>query len=341
MVRVVPKKRAGFTLVELLVVIAIIAVLMGLLLPAIQKVREASQRISCMSNVRQIGIGSHSYHDRWGSMPPAWGYRGLGSAEANTFFHLLPFVDQGALYEQSALRNVNTGNPSGDDVYYYWWWGGANFNGGTIWGGPGVYGYVTAYNKPIKLYICPSDPTVPSDGMTSGWGGASYGFNFQVFGGIWNGVYPGYEDNLAKMPESFRDGVDQTILFTERLGYGAYNTAWTPSASVQILHFYPYVHQDNRHSPAIGAWGKLVGTYPGSYPQGAASAGWLPADQKFQVQPFPANVLCNPNLASTPHSSGIVVCMGNATSRIIGTSVDPNVWWPALTPSGRDYYKFE
>jgi prepilin-type N-terminal cleavage/methylation domain-containing protein len=124
------KPRGAFTLVELLVVLAILGVLMALLLPAVQAVREAARRASCHNNLRQIGLALHNYHDRSRTLPYGWDNRGsMWTA------HILPFVEQVSVYDTLVFDEHGLGNWEAD-------------------GGPNE----TACATVLPVYRCPSLP---------------------------------------------------------------------------------------------------------------------------------------------------------------------------------------
>jgi prepilin-type N-terminal cleavage/methylation domain-containing protein/prepilin-type processing-associated H-X9-DG protein len=144
--------RPGFTLIELLVVIAIIAVLIGLLLPAVQKVREAAARMACQSNLKQIGLAIHNYHDTEGYLPinrygdynasSAFGGAHFDSSSWSFLAVLLPYVEQNNLYR--------AGNIPGSIVT------ARGIHPGGLAGVPPLSG-CSAVSGVVKVYLCPSD----------------------------------------------------------------------------------------------------------------------------------------------------------------------------------------
>jgi prepilin-type N-terminal cleavage/methylation domain-containing protein len=175
---VTPGTRRGFTLFEVLVVLALLVLALGLLLPAVQKVREAAARIQCQNNLKQITLATINCADQHeGALPPAVGPYLKEASDETLFLHILPYLEQDNLYKNSA-----------DDKGNHSAWNNA------------VYSYR------IKIYECPSDGSAGAAQLYDGWlATGSYAANFLALGTV-----------SARFPASFTDGTSNTIVFTER-----------------------------------------------------------------------------------------------------------------------------
>ncbi len=295
--RTLMRKHRGFTLIELLVVIAIIAVLVGLLLPAIQKVREAANNASCKNNLKQIGIALQNYHDRNGAFPPGYismtktdgtdGGPGWGWAS-----QILDDVEQGTLGQQ------------------------IDFTKGLPMAPPAVVAQL------VKTYVCPSDPLKTpfpvnaNNGQSVQVAQANYVAMFgdgaiipSPTGGIGDGVF--YRNSHTRIADIL-DGTSNTVLVGERSGNLALAT-WTaalPGAKVPP------------GTPGITA------------PSGPAPVLVLGHTGTVASPSLPNSTLTDVAAFRSHHPGGVNFAFGDGSVRLVPFSIDPASWIGLGTRAG-------
>jgi len=315
-----PCVRGAFTLIELLVVIAIIATLIGLLLPAVQKVREAAARAACQSNLKQLGIAVHHFYDQNQTMPTYFGiYPTSNSASypwnnrktpyGSWFLHLLPYVEQDNVWKRvyndcqasgwnEPHYDVNPTYSSGGvvvDEYngHSYVYQSSNSSGGSGYHVDGIW-IGGVHEVPYKVLQCRSDPTNDSQGLVYGyWGGTNYLANFNAWGdpnsGLWSPPH-----NFAYI----QDGLSNTVLFGEG-----------------------YMNCDRVGRIALYSW------FYHSF-----GLNWYNQANTLMFQDHPPAATCDNWRAQSGHTGGMNVCLGDGSVRAVNASISQATWTAALLP---------
>jgi prepilin-type N-terminal cleavage/methylation domain-containing protein len=333
-----PTSRRAFTLIELLVVIAIIAVLIGLLLPAVEAVREASARTQCQNNLAQLGKAVHNFHDTFGRMPcyfgvfpPSGGSEYPDSPPENKrrmyggwFAHLLPYVEQNAVHQRAFadIQAALASEPAFNHDYYKTSSGGSpgsivtdQYNGHTYTYqqtiGATYSGYVAhgiwidgVHQATYKVLECPSDPTF-DNGLVYGnyWGSTNYLANYNAwskgFGGLWSPPV-----RLLDI----KDGTSQTVLFGE--GYADCDR-------IGRIALYSWFY----HNFGLD---------------------WYQQPNTLMFQNAPRAKDCDNWRAQSGHRGGMNVCLADASVRNVSAGISQSTWTAVLlprdgTPPGNDW----
>ncbi len=308
--------RRGFTLIELLVVIAIIAILIGLLLPAVQKVREAAARLQSSNNLKQIGIALHNCHDQNGKLPVCHGCfptSGNGiSWNADLYrpsifgtqqYFLLPYIEQ-----DNVFKNVTGNSWRSQDV--------------------------------IKTYLAPGDQSIGAEGRTWGnRGGTSYASNWHAFGGGWGEDWQ--VGGKARIPASFPDGTSQTIGYMEWYAVCGDPSRATGEFYVERIwgedgqNCNPLAEIPGRNFPNVRFMPAWWAFYPGGFDLGSPERFPAGYPMNFITLPqfAPPKLLCDPRRVQGLFSGGIQVLLMDGSVRLVGSGVSQLTWARAIVPN--------
>jgi prepilin-type N-terminal cleavage/methylation domain-containing protein/prepilin-type processing-associated H-X9-DG protein len=331
----------GFTLVELLVVIAIIAVLIGLLLPAVQKVREAAARTKCQNNLKQLGLAAHMMNDTYGNLPPPWGWypnsniqKGPGQGEGFALFFFLPFIEQQNLYAASFVSNPMSA------FFQFGYEGVSEY----LAEGPNGLENQTGTSR-VPTFICPSDPSVgdagnnpinsqasaawPGPNPPTNWGAGDtcYAVSFYAVANASLatqandplGNFTNFYNSANRIPAMFLDGTSNTVLLAEKcsgcgiFGGGGGGNLWA-GWTAPIWQVMPIF--------AVPGYG---GQY---YDQGNPPQVYL-----WQQSPLPWQTNCDPFRPSSWHTGGMNVALVDGSVRLLSSGLSQYTWSLAVNPA--------